>query len=58
MTYKAHESGIEYIMKENNDEIISCGEDGFIKRWLIDFKNFRYKLIEVFLINNSPKVHK
>lgn len=54
---KAHEKGINYIMKVNNNEIISCGEDGVIKRWGIDCYNHYYKLIEIFTFKNTQKAH-
>ena len=59
---KAHEREIQYIMKIDENNIISCGDDGQIKRWYINCsysfeKIERYKLLETFLINNSPKVH-
>ena len=47
----------------NENEIISCGDDGTIKRWFVDCKySFdknikRYELIETFTINNSTQVH-
>ena len=49
-------------MKIDENNIISCGDDGQIKRWYINCsysfeKIERYKLLETFLINNSPKVH-
>lgn len=49
-------------MKINENNIISCGDDGQIKRWYINYsysfnKIERYRLIEIFLLNNSPKVH-
>jgi WD40 repeat protein len=55
---KAHEREIKYIMKVNNNEIISCGGDGVIKRWRVDCSNHNYKLIEIFTFKNSQKVHK
>ena len=60
---KAHDREIKYIMKMNENEIISCGDDGTIKRWFVDCKySFdknikRYELIETFTLNNSTKVH-
>ena len=60
---KAHDREIKYIMKMNENEIISCGDDGTIKRWFVDCKySFdknikRYELIEAFTLNNSTKVH-
>ena len=33
---KAHNRDINYIMKLSKNEIISCGDDGQIKRWEID----------------------
>ena len=60
---KAHDREIKYIMKMNENEIISCGDDGTIKRWFVDCKySFdknikRYELIETFTINNSTQVH-
>jgi WD40 repeat protein len=59
---KAHEREVQYIMKVDKDEIISCGDDGQIKRWHVDCgysweKKDRYKLIETFSINGSTKVH-
>ena len=59
---KAHDGEIQYIMKYDKNEIISCGDDGKIKRWHINCEySFdeieRYKLIETFTLNGSPKVH-
>ena len=60
---KAHDNEIQYIMKFSEMEIISCGDDGAIKRWSInceysfdDIK--RYELLEKFTLNGSEKVHK
>ena len=59
---KAHDAEIQYIMKVDKNEIISCGDDGQIKRWYINCSyNFekieRYKLLETFSLNGSSKVH-
>lgn len=62
----AHDSDVNYIMKASENEIISCGNDGTIKRWKVDClyylgnnkKENRYELIETFSINGSYKVHK
>lgn len=59
---KAHNNEIQYIMKYSKNEIISCGDDGQIKRWKIDCdysfeEKVRYSLIETFTINGSSKVH-
>lgn len=60
---KAHDRDINYIMKLSKNEIISCADDGQIKRWEIDTsysweeKKDRYKLLETFTINGSPKIH-
>lgn len=58
----AHNSEIQYIMKYDKNEVISCGDDGCIKRWHIDYsysfeKIDRYKLLETFSIGNMTKVH-
>ena len=59
---KAHDSEIQYIMKYGKNQIISCGDDGAIKRWEVDCsysfeKIERYRLIETFTLNGSPKIH-
>ena len=58
---KAHEDEIKYILKVNDNEIISCGSEGKIKRWYIncDDKDYheRFKLMETFSIKGSQKVH-
>ena len=43
----AHDSDVNYIMKVCENEIISCGNDGTIKRWSTGFswvswKSFRF----------------
>ena len=59
---KAHDAEIQYILKVDKNEIISCGDDGQIKRWYINCsysfeKIERYKLLETFSLNGSLKVH-
>lgn len=60
----AHDRDVNYIMKVDEHEIISCGDDGVIKRWYVDcsysFDNKikRYELLETFTINGSSKAHK
>ena len=59
---KAHDCGVNYILKEDENRIISCGDDGKIKRWYVDcsysFDTERYRLIETFLINGFSQVHR
>lgn len=59
---KAHDNDIRYIMKVDENEIISCGDDGAIKRWKVNcsysYKKIqRYELLEIFTLNGSTKVH-
>lgn len=59
---KAHDREIQYIMKFDKNEIISCGDDGAIKRWYVNCqysfdKIERYKLIETFTLKGSTNIH-
>ena len=60
---KAHQSEVQYILKISDSEVISCGDEGIIKRWFVDCKysfekdKSRYKLLEIFSINGNNKVH-
>ena len=42
---KAHDAEIQYIMKVDKNEIISCGDDGQIKRWYINC-SYNFEKIE------------
>ena len=59
----AHNSDVNYIMKVNEKEIISCGDDGTIKRWNIDCSYYldenkkRFGLLETFSIKKDSEVH-
>ena len=50
-------------MKVNENEIISCGDDGTIKRWNIDCSYYldenkkRFGLLETFSIKKDSEVH-
>ena len=57
---KAHDREVSYILKLSKHVIISCGEDGRINRWYInyskDYQNKkRYKLLETFMVDGSKK---
>ena len=60
---KAHQSEVQYILKISDSEVISCGDEGVIKRWFVDCKysfdkkKSRYKLLAIFSINGNNKVH-
>ena len=50
---EAHQSQVNYILKISESEVISCGDEGIIKRWFVDCKysfekdKSRYKLNKI-----------